>query len=143
MNWYTLVKVVTITIILSIISFFSLNIDFIPYISVCFAIFISGLILFDIKKNNGVFICFFSVLLLNLGIFLVKKYLEGYRICFDVIDYIYIGYSSLLFILCIVSLCLRKRNNENKIENFFSEREDDCKLLLRYLEKYPIVALQG
>ena len=104
MNWYTLVKVITITIILSIISFFSLNIDFIPYISVCFAIFISGLILFDIKKNQKVFICFFSVLLINLGIFLGEKYLEGYRICFDVIDYIYIGYFSLLILIFIISI---------------------------------------
>ena len=143
MNWYTLVKIIAITIILSIISFFSVNIDFIPYISVCFVLCISGLILFDIKKNNRVFICFFSVLLLNLGIFLVKKYLEGYRICFDVIDYIYIGYSSLLVILFIVSLCLRKKNKKNKLENFFSEREDDCKLLLEYLRKYPIVGLQA
>ena len=146
MNWYTLVKVITITIILSIISFFSLNIDFIPYISVCFAIFISGLILFDIKKNNRVFICFFSILLLNLGTFLVKKYLEGYRICFDVIDYIYIGYFSLLiliFIISIFALLLGKRKNQSKTENFFSEREDDCKLLLEYLRKHPIVGLQA
>lgn len=146
MNWYTLIKVITITIILSIISFFSLNIDFIPYVSVCFAIFISGLILFDIKKNNRVFICFFSVLLLNLGIFLVKKYLEGYRICFDVIDYIYIGYFSLLilfFIISIFALLLGKRKNQSKTENFFSEREDDCKLLLEYLRKFPIVGLQA
>ncbi|MBR5581209.1 MAG: hypothetical protein IKW26_07945 [Treponema sp.] len=146
MNWYTLVKVITITIILSIISFFSLNIDFIPYISVCFAIFISGLILFDIKKNQKVFICFFSVLLINLGIFLGEKYLEGYRICFDVIDYIYIGYFSLLiliFIISIFALLLGKRKNQSKAENFFSEREDDCKLLLEYLRKYPIVGLQA
>ena len=143
MNWYTLVKVITITIILSIISFFSLNIDFIPYVSVCFAVFISGLILFDIKKNNRVFICFFSVLLLNLGIFLVKKYLEGYRICFDVIDYIYIGYFSLLILIFIFALLLGKRKNQSKTENFFSEREDDCKLLLEYLRKHPIVGLQS
>lgn len=143
MNWYTLVKIIAITIILSIISFFSVNIDFIPYISVCFVICISGLILFDIKKNNRAFICLFFVLLLNFGIFLGEKYLDGYRICFDVIDYIYIGYSSLLVILFIVSLCLRKKNKKNKFENFFSEREDDCKLLLEYLRKYPIVGLQA
>lgn len=143
MNWYTLVKIIAITIILSIISFFSVNIDFIPYICVCFVICISGLILFDIKKNNRVFICLFFVLLLNFGIFLGEKYLDGYRICFDVIDYIYIGYSSLLVILFIVSLCLRKKNKKNKLENFFSEREDDCKLLLEYLRKYPIVGLQA
>lgn len=143
MNWYTLVKIIAITIILSIISFFSVNIDFIPYISVCFVICISGLILFDIKKNNKAFICLFFVLLLNFGIFLGEKYLDGYRICFNVIDYIYIGYSSLLVILFIVSLCLRKKNKKNKLENFFSEREDDCKLLLEYLRKFPIVGLQG
>lgn len=146
MNWYNFVKVITITIILSIISFFSLNIDFIPYISVCFAFFISGLILFDIKKNNRVFICLFSVLLLNLGIFQVKKYFEGYRISFDVIDYVYIGYFGLLvlfFLISIFTLLLEKRKNQNKSENFFRERDDDCILLLKYLKKHPIVGLQA
>lgn len=142
-NWHILVKTIAITIIFSIISFFSIEVDFILYIGVGGIIFIAVVILFDIKKNQKVFICFFSVLLINLGIFLGEKYLEGYRICFDVIDYIYIGYSSLLVILFIVSLCLRKRNNKNKIKNFFSEREDDCKLLLEYLRKYPIVGLQA
>lgn len=142
-NWHSLVKIITITIILSIISFFSIEIDFIPYVGVGGFIFIAGLLLFDIKKNKNVFICFFSVLQINLGIFLGEKYLDGYRICFDVIDFIYIGYSSLLVILFIISLCIRKKDNKNKIENFFSEREDDCKLFLEYLKKYPIVGLQA
>lgn len=142
-NWHSLVKIITITIILSIISFFSIEIDFIPYVGVGGFIFIAGLLLFDIKKNKNVFICFFAVLQINLGIFLGEKYLDGYRICFDVIDFIYIGYSSLLVILFIISLCIRKKDNKNKIENFFSEREDDCKLFLEYLKKYPIVGLQA
>lgn len=143
MNWFTVIKVIAISIIVSIISFFSINIDFIPYISVSSIIFITGLILFDIRKNKQIFCCTFSVLLTNLGIFLGEKYLEGYRICFDVIDFIYIGYLSLLVILFIISLCIRRKDNKNKIENFFSEREDDCKLLLEYLKKYPIVGLQA
>lgn len=147
MNWYIFIKVIGITTILSIISFFSVNIDFIPYISVCFGIFIFGLILFDFKKSKNLFICLFFVLLLNLGVFLGIKYLDGYRICFDAIDWIYIGYASLVILFFTISILMliriRNKTKTNITDNYFQERYDDCKLLLRYLEKYPIVGLQG
>ena len=143
MNRYTIIKAIAITSILSIISFFSLNIEFIPYISVCGIIFISGLLLFDIKKNKTIFSCLFFVLILNLGMFLGEKYLEGYRIRFDVMDFIYIGYLFFLVLFYFISLVFRQKKNKSKIDNFFTEREDDCKLLLKYLKKYPIVGLQA
>ena len=147
MNWYIFIKVIGITTILSIISFFSVNIDFIPYISVCFGILIFGLILFDFKKSKNLFICLFFVLLLNLGVFLGIKYLDGYRICFDAIDWIYIGYASLVILFFTISILMliriRNKTKTNITDNYLQERYDDCKLLLRYLEKYPIVGLQG
>lgn len=38
---------------------------------------------------------------------------------------------------------IRNKIKTNITDNYFQERYDDCKLLLRYLEKYPIVGLQG
>ncbi len=135
-----------VSIIFSIITFFSLDIDFIPYISICFIIFVSGLVLFDFKKNIKLFICLFSVLFLNFGIFLGEKYLEGYRICFDVIDCIYIVYFSLLILFFLIALFLFiqiRNKSKTEIENLFTEREDDYKLLLKYLKNYSLVGLQA
>lgn len=132
---------------ISFILFFQFNIDFSSYLgfSVSLLFLLSSCFLY--WKNTGFYVVYLFCAIINLVIFLLEKYIEGYRICFDLQDYFYLVYAIALFLVLTFSLVLfiieNKKYHEAKLENFFSERKYDLERLNSYLNRFSLVGLNS
>ena len=126
--------------------FFQFDVDFYAYFGVSFSLFVLFTFCFCCLKNIKFYIFYSSCALINLSIFLLEKYLEGYWICYDVQDILYIIYALGLLISLFIS-CVKYARNKNepniKIDNYFSERKDDLSRLRDYIKTFSVVGLES
>ena len=141
------VEIFAITLILSFILFYGVNIDFLPYLGVVSTIFVAiSICFFFWRQNQKFYLIFIISALLNLSIFLFQKYNQGYWICWDKTDIAYIVYSSVLGLLLIITIIfafLRKQAETKILNNYFSERRYDLERLHDYLHSYSVVGLES
>lgn len=141
------IEIFAITLVLSIIPFYGVDIDFVPYLEVAVTVFISMSICFFLwKSNQNFYFVYLTSALLNFGIFLFNKYQQGFWPCWDFTDKVYVVYSSLIvlfFIITIILSVLRKKNTNVNLPNYFSERKYDLERLYEYLQNYSVVGLES
>ena len=141
------VEIFAITLILSFILFYGVNIDFLQYLGVVSTIFVAiSICFFFWRQNQKFYLIFIISALLNLSIFLFQKYNQGYWICWDKTDIAYIVYSSVLGLLLIITIIfafLRKQAETKILNNYFSERRYDLERLHDYLHSYSVVGLES
>ena len=125
--------------------FFQFDVDFYAYFGVSFSLFVLFTFCFCCLKNIKFYILYSFCALINLSIFLLEKYLEGYWICYDVQDILYISYAAFLFVLFIICFIIAASNNktEKKIDNYFSERKYDLSRLRDYIKTFSVVGLES
>jgi len=139
---------VCLTTVLSFILFFSVKIDFIQYLGI-FVPLILFLLIKYFHKENVYFGGYVSLIaLVNLSVFLLKKYLENYWICFDYIDFLFIAYALFDFIilrLFLISLFLKYvwPNSLENDEKLFSERKYEFDRIKDMILKYNIVGINA
>lgn len=141
------IEIFVITLVLSFILFYSFDIDFEAYLGVAAIIFIGlSICFFFWKKNQEFYLIYVLSAFLNLGVFLYRKYRQGYWICWDKTDIAYIIYSSVLgflFFFTIIFYAVSNQTNKIIIENYFSERKYDLDRLHEYLQNYSVVGLES
>lgn len=143
-----IVCTVCLTAVLSFILFFSIKVDFVQYLG----IFVPLILFFMIKyfhKENIYFGGFVSVIaLVNLSVFLFKKYQENYWLSFDLTDFLFIAYALFnIIMLCyfFISLflnCIRPENFDDDKKNF-SERNFEFNRIKDMISKYNIVGINA
>lgn len=141
----SVVQKALLTILFSFVLFFSFDVAFTLYLGVSFAIFLLFNVSFCVRKNIKFYISYTICAFSNLGVFLFKKFQEGYWICWDKEDFFFIIYAFLLlviFLTVLVKKVLMKKGN-TVIENYFSERKYDLERLCEYINKFPMVGLNS
>lgn len=139
---------ICLTTILSFVLFFSVKIDFVQYLGM-FVPLILFLLIKYFHKENIYFGGYVSIIaVVSLSVFLLKKYLENYWICFDCIDLIFLAYALFNFMLLrlfLVSLFLKYAwsNSFDKSEELFSERKYEFNRIREMIYKYNIVGINA
>ena len=142
----TFIQSLCIISAISFFIFFQFNINFNAYIGVAFSLLILFLLCFNPRKNDYFYLGYLSCIIINLGIFLFQKYLDGFRIFFDFQDISYILYIVVVFLISIYSIVHIFRNKvtqDHSIKNYFSERKYDLKRLKIYLNRFSAVGLNS
>ena len=80
---------------------------------------------------------------INLIIYLLKKYSDGYRACFDIQDKVYIGYVIVLFVFLVVALLDSFKPRKTRYENLFSERKYDLERLINYIQQFNTIGINA
>lgn len=141
----SVVQIVLITILFSFVLFYNFNVSFTLYLGVSFVISLLFIVSFCIRKNIKFYLSYTISAFSNLGVFLFKKFQEGYWICWDIEDFFFIIYtlflSTIFFVVLIKKLSTKKKNIA--IENYFSERKYDLERLYEYINKFPMVGLNS
>ncbi|OWV19947.1 hypothetical protein B7990_01895 [Fibrobacter sp. UWB4] len=135
-----------LTTALSFIIFFSLNINFVQYLGISIPLILFLLTKYFYKGNIywGGFVSLIA--LTNLGVFLFEKFLKGFWICFDFIDFIFIIYTSLNFImLClfISSHFFKHAKFTIPKEKLFSERKYELERIKIMLINHNIIGINA
>ena len=141
----SVVQKALLTILFSFVLFFSFDVAFTLYLGVSFAVFLLFNVSFCVRKNSKFYISYTICAFSNLGVFLFKKFQEGYWICWDKEDFFFIIYAFLLlaiFLTVLVKKVSMKKGN-TVIENYFSERKYDLERLCEYINKFPMVGLNS
>lgn len=139
-------KILSITVIsavLSVLLFLSVDIGFYPYIIISGLLIIFFSINYCICKNKKFYRTFLLIDIINIIVFLTKKYFDGFRFCFDIQDKVYIGYFITLFIILGITFADRFNSTKAKYENLFSERKYDLDRLINYLQQFNIVGINA
>lgn len=136
-------SIAVISAILSVLLFLSVDIGFYPYIIISGLLIIFFAINYCICKNRKIYRTFLLIDIINIIVFLAKKYFDGFRFCFDIQDKIYIGYFITLFIIFGITFADRFNSTKAKYENLFSERKYDLDRLINYLQQFNIVGINA
>lgn len=137
------ISISIISAILSFLFFITADVGFYQYLIVAGLLIIFFFINYFIWKNKRFYLTFVFILKINLIIFLLKKYCEGYRPCFDKQDIIYICYIIVLFVIPVITLFDRFKPRKKQYENLFTERKYDLDRLLNYIEQFNIVGIDA
>ncbi len=140
---------VLLTTTLSFILFFSLNISFIQYLGIFVPLILFLAIKYFHKKNIywGSFVS--TIALTNLGVFLFRKFLDGFWIRFDLIDFIFIAYAffnfTMLCLFFVLSLLnhIRSKKIKEKAEELFSERKYETERIKEMLASYNNIGVNA
>ena len=125
--------------------FFQFDISFTAYIGIAVSILALFGICFRCHKSALFFFIYSSCAFVNLGVFLLSKYFDDYRICRDAQDYFFISYAVFLLLFWGISLVsiLTKMNNDNNTESYFSERKYDLIRLYDFVNNFSVVGLDS
>ena len=137
------ISISIISAILSFLFFITADVGFYQYLIVAGLLILFFFINYFIWKNKRFYLTFVFILKINLIIFLLKKYCEGYRPCFDKQDIIYICYIIVLFVIPVITLFDRFKPRKKQYENLFTERKYDLDRLLNYIEQFNIVGIDA
>lgn len=139
----------SLTAALSFLLFYSVDVGFYQYLGV-FIPLTFFLLTKYFHKENIRFAGYISIIILvNLSVFLFRKYQESYWICFDFIDFIFIAYVLFNFLLLrifLVSLFLDYCAQNNQVDNdekLFSERKYELGRIKEMLSKYNIIGINA
>lgn len=138
-----ILSIAVISAILSVLLFLSVDIGFYPYIIISGLLIIFFSINYCICKNKKFYRTFLLIDIINIIVFLAKKYFDGFRFCFDIQDKVYIGYFITLFIILGITFADRFNSTKAKYENLFSERKYDLDRLINYLQQFNIVGINA
>lgn len=138
-----ILSIAVISAILSVLLFLSVDIGFYPYIIISGLLIIFFPINYCICKNKKFYRTFLLIDIINIIVFLAKKYFDGFRFCFDIQDKVYIGYFITLFIILGITFADRFNSTKAKYENLFSERKYDLDRLINYLQQFNIVGINA
>ena len=136
-------SIAVVSAILSVLLFFSIDIGFYKYIIVSGLLISFFSINYCICKNKKFYRTFLLIDIINLIVFLVKKYFDGFRVCFDTQDKVYIGYFVILLIIFLLTYVDRFKSQKAKYENLFSERQYDLDRLVNYLQQFNTVGIDA
>ncbi|MBD5441743.1 MAG: hypothetical protein HDR33_12195 [Treponema sp.] len=141
----SVVQKALLTILFSFVLFFSFDVAFTLYLGVSFAVFLLFNVSFCVRKNIKFYILYTICTFSNLGVFLFKKFQEGYWICWDKEDFFFIIYAFLLLAIFLTVLVKKvsMKKGDTVIENYFSERKYDLERLGEYINKFPMVGLNS
>lgn len=141
----SVVQKALLTILFSFVLFFSFDVAFTLYLGVSFAVFLLFNVSFCVRKNIKFYISYTICAFSNLGVFLFKKFQEGYWICWDKEDFFFIVYAFLLLVIFLTVLVKKvsMKKGNTVIENYFSERKYDLERLCEYINKFPMVGLNS
>lgn len=141
----SVVQKALLTVLFSFVLFFSFDVAFTLYLGISFAIFLLFNVSFCVRKNIKFYISYTICAFSNLGVFLFKKFQEGYWICWDKEDFFFIIYAFLLLVIFLTVLVKKvsMKNGNTVIENYFSERKYDLERLCEYINKFPMVGLNS
>lgn len=137
------ISISIISAILSFLFFITADVGFYQYLIVAGLLIIFFFINYFIWKNKRFYLTFVFILKINLIIFLLKKYCEGYRPCLDKQDIIYICYILVLFLISIITLFDCFKPCKIQYENLFAERKYDLDRLFNYIEQFNIVGIDA
>ena len=137
------ISISIISTILSFLFFITVDVGFYQYLIVVGLLILFFSINYFIWKNKKFYLTFISIFIINLIIYLSKKYCEGYRPCFDKQDIIYLCYILVLFLISIITLFDRFKPRKKQYENLFTERKYDLDRLLNYIEQFNIVGIDA
>ncbi|MBR1639606.1 MAG: hypothetical protein IJ688_09505 [Treponema sp.] len=138
-----ILSIAVISAILSVLLFLSVDIGFYPYIIISGLLIIFFAINYCICKNKKIYRTFLLIDIINIIVFLAKKYFDGFRFCFDIQDKIYIGYFITLFIILGITFADRFNSTKAKYENLFSERKYDLDRLINYIQQFNTVGIDA
>lgn len=134
------------SLLFSIIEFYAVDIHTKFYIAVIICIWILLLKQYSYKKNSNFYWEINIALASNFCVFLIYKYIQGYRILFDFEDWICIMYGALLVGNGYVLWHKRKNilsKEQETGKSLFRERKYDRDRLQEYLPNFPLVGING
>ena len=157
--WYVAMKKIAInfiwTCLFSLPIFCTLDIYTAVYLIMAAFIWLLLILYYPVSKNRKLYTQVNPVFFGNLLMFVLAKYICGYRLLFDLEDIFCIIYGLILAWGCAV-ICRRgkrteKAENDTKEmndtkeiqESLFRERKFDKERLQEYLMKFPIVGING
>ena len=146
-----MVKDFCLTAFVSLVLFYIFNISemsTIFYVAAVGVLWILILLQYRKKDNIDLFIKLFVVAISNFSMFLFMKFLNKYRLLWDIEDWVGVVYGILLFFLLIACVIYRWMVNRTPKEEeekplLFLERVYDKERLEKYLEKFPCVGVQA
>lgn len=146
-----MVKDFCLTAFVSLVLFYIFNISemsTIFYVAAAGVLWILILLQYRKKDNIDLFIKLFVVAISNFSMFLFMKFLNKYRLLWDIEDWVGVVYGILLFFLLIACVIYRWMVNRTPKEEeekplLFLERVYDKERLEKYLEKFPCVGVQA
>lgn len=144
--FFEIVPAMAISSALSFALFYAVDVDFIQFLGIAFSVLFFFLIKFCVCKSSINFTVLSSVLGTFLGVFLFRKYEEGFRISFDATDFWYISLIFVLvaiFVIAFIVELYRKNISLKNAENYFSERKYDLSRIKRMLWRHDIIGIDA
>ena len=139
---------ICVSIFLSIVLFFLEDIGFITYLGLAATLCIFLFFTYCLFSSARFFYYYGLVVAFNLAVFLFKKYRDGYRISYDIVDASFALYAIIILGLLIWGAIATFRyeknssvNIKNDVKNLFKERKYDLERVLNYLRKYNLIGV--
>lgn len=142
-----MIRACLVTAVLAVIVFFQIvNVDFLPFAIIAWGSALVSFLTFNfLWKNQRYNLSFCLISSTVLSVYLIKKYLEGFLPVWDVMDYVFLCYGTLLIIVIIANIItiVFKKKRTSKKQKLFYQRKYDLDRLEKYLNEVNVIGVDS